>query len=185
MEACVDFLEAAAKRLRSVWIPLPQEVCRGEPADLGPLEKYLEPLVALYHEVGAGWRCYGSVAELRRRELAAVRLAALVVKARVYGKVDVEEWDRYFTRGAEKPPRPALALGAVAGEDGVVCGTYPPNPIELAHEVWHKLPRDKKTALARWVAEYVSAIVESVNLDEAYFKLLRKGWAEAYVNYIS
>ncbi|MEZ0320212.1 MAG: hypothetical protein ABWK05_09540 [Pyrobaculum sp.] len=185
VEACVDFLEAVSKRLETVWLPLPEEVCRGEPADLGPLEKYLEPLVALYHEVDADWRCYGTAADLRRRELVAVRLAALVVKARVYGKIDVEEWGQHFTPSVEKPPRPALAIGAVAREDGVVCGTYPPNPIELAHEVWHRLHPEKKTELAKWIVEYVSAIIESVNLDEAYFKLMKRGWAEAYVNYIS
>ncbi|ABP50824.1 hypothetical protein [Pyrobaculum arsenaticum] len=185
VEACADFLEAVAPRLGAFWLPLPAELCKGLPADLGPLEKYLEPLLALYYEVKANWRCYGSVAELRRKELAAVKLVALVLKAKVFGKIDLAEWDTYFTQRAEAPPKPALAIGTLVQEDGIICGTYPPNPIELAHDRWHQLPPEKKSALAKWIVEYVSMIIESINLDEAYFKLVKRGWAHGYVNYIS
>jgi hypothetical protein len=86
---------------------------------------------------------------------------------------------------AEAPPKPALAIGTLVQEDGVICGTYPPNPIELAHDRWHQLPPERKSALAKWIVEYVSMVIESINLDKAYFKLVKRGWAHAYVNYIS
>ena len=180
VEACADFLEAVAPRLGAFWLPLPVELCEGLPADLGPLEKYLEPLLALYYEVDANWRCYGSVEELKRREAAAVRLAALAIKARVFNKIDIEEWDSYFSRRPAKPPAPSLVFGAVGGEGLVICGTYPPNPIETAHEVWHALPPSARAELARWISTYIALITESVNLDEAYFKLIRLGWREKF-----
>lgn len=180
VEACVDFAEVAVRRTRELWLPLPVEVCEGRPADLGPLERYLEPLLALIHEVEAEWRCYETTESLRRRELAAVKLAALVLKARAYGKVDLREWDRYFAIEPTQIPRPALAIGKMPTSGDVVCGTHPPNPIELATEIWTELSPEEKRELAQWVVTYVSLIIDSVNIDEAYFKLAKADWPHAY-----
>jgi len=181
VEACVDFLEAVAPRLPQFWLPLPRELCRDQPVDLGPLEKYLEPLLALYHEVEANWRCYETTEDLKRRETAAVRLAALVIKARAYGKIDLKEWDTLFQQPPRQPPAPALVFGPPPPhKDAVICGTYPPNPLETAADLWHKLPPAQKLELAKWVITYVADIVDSINLDEAYLKTTRKGWDTAY-----
>lgn len=180
VEACVDFLEATAPRLGEFWLPLPRELCAGQPVDLGPLEKYLEPLLALYHEVEANWRCYGSAEDLRRREMATARLASLVIKARVYGKIDLGEWDAYFSHPTRPPPTPSLVFGAVRGEEPVVCGAHLPNPIEVGHELWHALTPRRKTELAVWISKFLALIVDSINLDEAYYELIREGWGNAY-----
>ncbi|ACB40634.1 hypothetical protein [Pyrobaculum neutrophilum] len=180
VEACADFLEATAPRLGEFWLPLPRELCAGRPVDLGPLERYLEPLLALYHEVEADWRCYGSAEDLRRREMATAKLAALVIKARVYGKIDLREWDTYFSRPPSPPPTPSLVFGTVGGEELVICGAHPPNPIEAAHELWHTLTPQKKTELATWITKFIAHIVDSINLDEAYHKLIREGWENTY-----
>ena len=180
VEACVDFLEATAPRLREFWLPLPRELCQGKPVDLGPLERYLEPLLALYYEVKARWRCYSSAEDLRLREMATAKLAALVIKARVYGKIELKEWDAYFSRPTRPPPTPSLVFGAVRGEELVVCGAYPPNPIEVGHELWHALTPQKKTELAVWISKFLALIVDSIDLDEAYYKLIREGWDNAY-----
>jgi hypothetical protein len=181
VEACVDFLEAVAPRFPQFWLPLPRELCRGEPVDLGPLEKYLEPLVALYHEVEANWRCYETAEDLKRRETAAVRLAALVIKARVYGKIDLKEWDALFRQPPQRPPAPALVFGTPPPhEDVVICGMYPPNPLETAADLWHKLQPAQKLELAKWIVTHVANIVDSINLDEAYLKTMREGWDAAY-----
>ncbi len=179
VEACVDFLEATAPRLREFWLPLPQELCQGKPVDLGPLERYLEPLLALYYEVKTRWRCYETAESLKRREAAAVRLAALVVKARVYGKIDLAEWDGVFQTAKQETPAPALVFGAPR-RDAVLCGTYPPNPLEVAADRWSSLPSELKLELARWIVTYIANIVDSVNLDEAYFKTVKAGWGSAY-----
>jgi len=184
VEACVDFLEAVAPRLREFWLPLPRELCRGKPVDLGPLERYLEPLLALYHEVEAQWRCYETAEDLKRRETAAVKLAALVVKARVYGRLDLSEWGQLFQTPAREPPAPALVFGTPP-RDAVICGTYPPNPLETAADLWHDLPPAQKLELAKWVITYVADIVDSINLDEAYLKTTRKGWDAAYRRILS
>lgn len=181
IEACTDFLEAVSPRLKEAWLPLPVEVCRGEHVDLGPLERYLEPLLSLYHEVRGRWRCYGTAEELKRRELAAVKLAALVIKARVYGKIDLAEWDRYFSAPPPAPPpTPALAIGAVPRREYIICGAHPPNPVETAHELWNTLSPRQRLELARWIVKFITAIVESTGIDEAYFKIVREGWPQAY-----
>ncbi|MFN7105472.1 MAG: hypothetical protein ACK4M3_02645 [Pyrobaculum sp.] len=180
VEACVDFAEAAVKRTKELWLPLPVEICEGKPADLGPLERYLEPLLALIYEVKARWRCYETAESLKQRELAAVKLAALVLKARAYGKIDLQEWDRYFAIEPAQIPKPALAIGKMPTSGDVVCGTYPPNPIEVAAEIWKKLPPGEKKELAQWVVKYLSSIIDSINIDEAYFKLVKASWLETY-----
>ncbi|AAL64605.1 hypothetical protein PAE3005 [Pyrobaculum aerophilum str. IM2] len=176
----MDFLEAIAPKLPEFWLPLPVELCRGRPVELGPLEGYLEPLLNLYYEVRANWRCYSSAEELKRREMAAVKLAALVLKARVYGRVDLREWDAYFSHTPRPPPKPSLVLGAPRGEEVVICGTYPPNPIEVAYEIWGQLAPTQRLELAKWIVKYIAFITESINLDEAYYKLLREGWLITY-----
>jgi hypothetical protein len=189
VESCVDFLEVVAPRLRQFWLPLPRELCQGRPVDLGPLERYLEPLLALYYEVDAPWQCYETAEDLKRREAGAVRLASLVIKARAYGRIDLSEWDRLFQRTRHEAPTPSLVFGTPpARADVIICGTHPPNPLEAAADLWHKLPPALRLELAKWVTTYVSNIVESVNLDEAYFKTIRDGWDTAYrriIDYIT
>lgn len=110
-----------------------------------------------------------------------MRLAALVIKARAYGKIDLKEWDMLFQQPPQQPPAPALVFGTPPPhKDAVICGTYPPNPLETAADLWHKLPPAQKLELAKWVITYVADIVDSINLDEAYLKTTRKGWDTAY-----
>ena len=110
-----------------------------------------------------------------------MRLAALVIKARAYGKIDLKEWDMLFQQPPRQPPAPALIFGTPPPhKDAVICGTYPPNPLETAADLWHKLPPAQKLELAKWVITYVADIVDSINLDEAYLKTTRKGWDTAY-----
>jgi hypothetical protein len=109
-----------------------------------------------------------------------VRLAALVIKARAYGKIDLKEWDSLFQQPPRQPPAPALIFGTPPPRNGaVICGTYPPNPLETAADLWRDLPPAKKLELAKWVITYVADIVDSINLDEAYLKTTRKGWDAA------
>ncbi|MEM1924701.1 MAG: hypothetical protein QXR64_03535 [Pyrobaculum sp.] len=184
VESCVDFLESI--KARTVWLPLPVELCRGEFIDMGPFEKYLEPLVALYHMYRERWRCYESFENLRKKTWAAVDLAALVIKARAYGKIELSKWDALFKTVRRRPlPRPALAFGALLEEDGVVCGVYPPNPVETAWEIWSRLTHRYKLELARWVVDYVSYVVESEELDDAYLKIIERGWDSVFRKLLS
>lgn len=179
VEACADFLEVVAPRLPAFWLPLPAEVCAGRPTDLGPLERYLEPLVALYHTVEARWRCYGE--SLRSRALAASRLAALVAKARVFERVDLAEWNRLFSAVAPAdPPTPSLAFSPPESSRVVICGAYPPTPVEAAVNYWKALPPEARLRLVGWIVEYISAVVDSASVDEAYFRVLQAGWRVAY-----
>ncbi|MCC6020072.1 MAG: hypothetical protein LM577_01700 [Thermoproteaceae archaeon] len=180
VEACTDFLESISTKFDEFWLPLPREMCEGKPADLGPLEGYLEPLLGLYHEIKARWRCYESVESLKRREVAAVKLAALVIKAKVFERVELREWDGVFPRAAESPPAPSLVFGVPPSGDVTICGTYPPNPLEVASDIWHRLTPEGKLTLVRWIVRYIEQVVSSVNLDEAHYKVLRLGWGDAY-----
>jgi len=40
----------------------------------------------------------------------------------------------------------------------------------VAADRWRRLPSALKLELARWSVTYIANIVDSVNLDEAYFK---------------
>lgn len=184
VESCVDFLESV--RASVVWLPLPVELCMGSFVDLGALEWYLEPLVSLYHAYRGRWRCYGSVEELKRRGWAAAELAALVVKARAFGKVELSEWDALFGVGGRwEVPMPAFDFGVSPGGDVVVCGVYPPSPIETAWGAWGRLDRGRRVELAWWVVRHVSYIVESRDLDEAYAKTVEAGWGSAFWRLLS
>ncbi len=175
VEACVDFAAAVVERVKKLWLHLPPQVCEREPVDLGPLEKYLEPLLYLVHEIKADWRCYGAL-----ETKTAVKLAALVIKAKVYGKIDIQEWDRHFARGSAETPKPAIAIGKIPKYNDVICGAYPLNPVEFATETWRHLTTEEKRELALWITRYISLVTESIDLDNAYTKLLNEGWADVY-----
>lgn len=169
IEACVDLIDAVRERSGPIYLPIPVEVCEGEFVDLGALGWLLEPLLALYHS-GGEWLCYGSLRDIRRRAFASAELAALAVKAKVFGKIDLREWDALFVAPPPEPPRPSLAIGYI-GRGTVICGAPTPTPIELAANLWPRLGDEDKTALAKYITKYIDLIVSSVNLDEAYLRL--------------
>jgi hypothetical protein len=169
VEACADFVDAVLDKVQPLYVPIPREVCEGRPADLGSLGWILEPLLYLYHE-REGLICYGGLEELRLRAFATARLAGLAVKAKVFGKIDLDEWDRALLGVAPEPPRPSLAIGYF--EPGVViCGAPIPNPLELAASRWRLLDPEQKMRLAKYIVQFLDIGVSSINIDEAYLKL--------------
>ncbi|MEL9990377.1 MAG: hypothetical protein QXP98_01500 [Thermoproteus sp.] len=171
VEACVDLIEAISDKIGAFYLPIPLEVCRGSPADLGALEWLLEPLLYLYHNVPGRWLCYGSLEDLRRRAFATARLAGLVVRAKVFGTVDLRQWDSIFAIPPPEPPRPSLAIGYI-GRDVVICGAPVPTPLELATSLWSRLRDEEKRRLVRYIVEYIDLLLSSINIDEAYWRLL-------------
>lgn len=171
VEACADLVDAVAERAGAFYLPIPREVCEGAEADLGALGWILEPLLYLMHERRRPWRCYGDLEELGRRAYAVAQLAGLAVKAKVFGRIDVDEWGAVMPLGRPEPPKPSLAFGYV-GRDAVVCGAPVPNPLELAYWSWADLAVEYKLDLIKYIVRYMDLVVSSVDLDEAYFKLV-------------
>ncbi len=171
VEACADLIDAITERVAPFYLPIPEEICRGAPVDLGALGWLLEPLLALYHNKPGRWICYGSLEDLRRRALATARLAGLVVRAKVFGTVDLRQWDSLFLPRRPRPPAPSLAIG-YWGEDLVVCGAPIPTPLELAADFWPALDEDGRRELVGYIVRYIDLLLTSINIDEAYYKLL-------------
>jgi hypothetical protein len=174
VEACADLLEAVADRADPIYLPIPTEICEGAFVDLGALGWLLEPLLDLYRHAPGRWLCYGSLDDLRRRALATARLAGLVVRAKVFGSVDLRRWDSLFALPPQEPPRPSLAIG-YWGRYSVICGAPVPTPLELASAFWAELDGAQKRELVEYIVEYIDLLLASINMDEAYSKLLSHG----------
>ncbi|MGC8973342.1 MAG: hypothetical protein ACP5KY_03960 [Thermoproteus sp.] len=181
VEACVDLVDAVAERVGVLYLPIPVEVCRGAFADLGALRWILEPLLYIYRERPGRWACYGSLEDLRRRAFATARLAGLVVRAKVFGSVDLRQWDLLFASPPYEPPRPSLAIG-YWGRDAVVCGAPTPTPLELAAAFWSTLEEGEKRELVGYVVEYIDLLLSSINIDEAYSRLVADGRYRAFAD---
>lgn len=179
VEACADLADAISERATPFYLPIPEEVCRGALVDLGALGWLLEPLLALYHNRPDKWVCYGSLEDLRKRALATAKLAGLVVKAKVFQSVDLRQWDSLFLSPVQRPPTPSLAVG-YWGKDSVVCGAPVPTPLELAANFWVFLDAEQKRELVGYIVEYIDLLLTSINIDEAYYKLLSD---ERYVDF--
>ncbi|MEM3327101.1 MAG: hypothetical protein QXK63_06610, partial [Thermoproteus sp.] len=105
------------------------------------------------------------------RAFATARLAGLVVRAKVFGTVDLRQWDSIFAIPPPEPPRPSLAIGYI-GRDVVICGAPVPTPLELATSLWSRLRDEEKRRLVRYIVEYIDLLLSSINIDEAYWRLL-------------
>ena len=144
----------------------------------GALERLLEPVMGLYttyREIE--WHCYLDTQHVKRRILASHGLASLVVKGAVYGRIELEEWDRYFASTSMDwlPKGDALIPWYVAErEDVVYCGTTVPTPLDIAMYVWGRATRRDKEYLARLIVEYIhDYVLFAADMDAAYSAFVR------------
>ncbi len=184
VESCVDTVEAMVDRIKALYIPLPRETCEGRPVEMpSSIERLLEPIMGLYSTYReVEWRCYLDSEHVRKRILASHGLASLVVKGAVYGRIDMEEWDRYFASVTTDwlPRGDALIPWYIAErEDVIYCGTTVPTPLDIAANVWGKATRRDREYLARLIVEYIhDYVLFAADIDTAYDTFVRDRYSD-------
>lgn len=127
-----------------------------------------EPLLRALPLLGARVKCYMPPSEKYFRE--ASELALLAFRARVTGRIDLEEWRRVL-KGDRAVPAEQVAIANSPPVEGVgldVWGLpYPPSEVLTAWSL-------SEEAVREYVDYVFTYIVHSKNLDEAYLKWLEE-----------
>ncbi|WP_460172949.1 hypothetical protein [Vulcanisaeta sp. JCM 14467] len=207
-----NMLMMVVKRYKALSLPLPREFCRL--AVLNPREaiellmRFGNSFVRLWgwvpgflrdvmvFEPSASIECYDSMDRLRRSIDFGVDLAGLIIRYRLSGRVDYDDWLRLFSREVATasltlPDQPVVVVDDyvqfmehVARSSGVVLlGPLVPTPIDLMVLISSgKLGIDYLAKVVDYVINYIGDyVVMGRDLTDAFIRLISD---REYVNFV-
>lgn len=175
-------------------LPIPRAICAENYEILNYVpESYLRvwrPILDLVHDGEIVADCYLEIKDIEKSIDVAIRVASLVIKARVYGKVDVAEWLSTLPKKLEPKITNWSGLLVVDRFVDYILLTELNIPVDrlLAVDIFAPTPLDLLTLIAgnaiewrcslldiiNWAVKYIGEIVvHSRDLTEAYTKLTR------------
>ncbi len=199
-----NILLMTAKRYKALALPLPKEFCRLAIMNPGESFGLLTGLGNSFVRLWGGWvpaflrdimvieplttlDCYDSIDRLRRFVDLGVEIARLVIRFRLSGRVDYDEWLRLFRRNMISlvpPDRPVVVIDDYAYfienytrvSNVILLGPLIPTPIDLVALITSgKLSIDYLAGGAvNYAISYIGGdyVVVSRDLTEAFLRLI-------------
>lgn len=188
-----EFLRKSARGVPTL-LPIPRTLCREGYVGVGyvppSLIRVWKPVLDLVDSGEVIADCYLESEDLEENIDTAVKIALLVLKARVYGKVDVSEWLSLLPRELglrvvnwngllviDRFVNYLLLTESRVNVDRLIAvDLFAPTPLDLLILVAKNFIKWKCSLLdvVNWVIKYIGdVIVNSRDLTEAYAKLIR------------
>ncbi|WP_054842207.1 hypothetical protein [Vulcanisaeta distributa] len=207
-----NILMIVIKRYKSLSLPLPREFCRL--AVLNPPREAIELLMRLgnsFMRLWGGWvpeflrevmivepsamiDCYDSIDRLRMSVDLGVSIARLIIKYRLSGRVDYDEWLGLFKEGVTSlvlPDGPVVVVddyiqfikNATKSNNSILLGPLMPMPIDLMVLISRgELGINYLSGVVNYVITYIGDyVVTSRDLTEAFIRLIND---RGYISFI-